>query len=86
MQSGAEYDNVLNHSVILCKTQVQGIRTLKEVPGSSGMLQNTTVNWRRCTCVGCVSGQNDADDLEQPQHARTALNHLSHRLSRSMST
>ena len=65
MQSGAEYDNVLNHSVILCKTQVQGIRTLKEVPGSSGMLQNTTVNWRRCTCVGCVSGQNDADDLEQ---------------------
>ena len=58
MQSGSEYGNLVNHSVILCKSQFEGIRTL--VDG-----ENTTANWRRCTCVDCVAGQGDADNLEQ---------------------
>jgi hypothetical protein len=60
MQSGSEYDNVLNHSVILCKAHMQGIRTLQIV---DGVPQNRTVNWRRCTCSDCVAGQGDGECL-----------------------
>lgn len=62
MQSGSEYDNLLNHSVILCPAHYEGIRTTQMV---DGVLQNTTVNWRRCICSDCVPGQGDGDDSEQ---------------------
>ena len=69
MQNGAEYDNVLNHSVILCEAHVAESRLLKNVTDASvpagWRLTNTTERLRACTCIQCVRGQEDADNNEQ---------------------
>jgi hypothetical protein len=63
IQNGAEYDNVLNHSVILCESRWELVRYLEE--DGVGGYANVTRSERRCTCVECVRGQEDADNLEQ---------------------
>ena len=69
MQNGAEYDNVLNHSVILCEAHTAAHRRLRNVSDAAAAagwrLENTTERLRACTCIQCVPGQEDADHNEQ---------------------